>query len=355
MFRKRKIKAGKNLRKRPKDDGEQNEEGDDDDDSKATGIAIRKTMKKQKILASLPLTSTGKMSKGSGTNGNKNGAGRSSSDQIPQRTPANAGQSSAAELSVMASKHVSNMEAFIEERMAATGTSNSASQGNTNNSATGTEENTRDTTNSITTEEDLYKQLAREVDPSSSDNNNSQQHQQQPQHDGDQGDGGAALLVGTGIAEVILPATNHSLVAAPTSSRVWNKNYNLLSSAVPEGERHKHTLPKTTPKPIVKFRKNNNTLPQNNDSNPNSSNHDDSNRNGLNNVQEQNPETSDTSRKGFDAFRGKVTASTMFNEGDNDNRNRNQNQNNRRKTGKDRDDQVYSHFLKNALNGKNRR
>lgn len=361
MFRKRAKKSGKNLRRKRSDGDEHNKEGDGDGDD-ATGIAIRKTMKKHKILASLPLTSVGMTPKGIIKNESRDGGEQSSSDQmISQATTA--ATPSSGELSVLATKHMSNMEAFIEQQMEVTRSASSASNGNEKreekNAPSGSEQKTGNNTDIISTEEDLYQQLAREItngDNNSGVNNNNQKSQQQAQQDGDQGDGGAALLVGTGIAEVILPATNHRPVAAPTSNRVWNKNSNSLSSAVPEGERHKHRLPNTTPKPFVKFRKNNNTLPQNNDNNPNNSNNEDGK--GLNIIQrsiEQTSASSSTTRKGFDAFRGKISASDCSNEGDNGNQNRYLNQNNKRKTGKDRDDQVYSHFLKNALNGKNRR
>jgi hypothetical protein len=386
MFRKRTKKAGNNLRRKRNDDGEHDKEGDDHE---ATGLAIRNTMKKQKILASLPLTSMGTRS------GNRNGGDQSSlSDEkmlSQAAASAAAAPSSAGELSILASKHVDNMEAFIEQQMEATQTKNNSAlnNGSNKNSGTnnGTEQNTEtedSTNNIINTEEDLYRQLAREVtdsgDPNSSDNNNSnnnnsqqqqeKQQQQQQQQDADQGDGGAALLVGTGIAEVILPVTSHRPVAVPTSQRAWNRNNPSLSSAVPEGERHKHSLPSTTPKPFVKFRSNtnntnnNNNNPQNNnnDNNPNSSNNDNSNGSGLNNDNtkgsvEKIAVASSAARKGFDAFRGKAPAASDYsnNEGDKNDKNKNyQNNNNRRKTGKDRDDQVYSHFLKNALNGKRR-
>lgn len=63
--------------------------------------------------------------------------------------------------------------------------------------------------------------------------------------------------------------------------------------------------------------------------------------------------TGGDTRQGFDAFRGRAPAPESSAEGDADSRN-NKHSNNRWKTGKDRDDQVYSHFLKNALNGKRR-
>ena len=315
------------MRRKRTDEREANK--DEDDDDEAIGISIRKTMKKQKILASLPLTSS--IPKGKKSNG----------EDLNQPPVADA-STTAAELTVLATKHVRNMEAYIEEKMAAQ-TNGSSKNRQSQINALDENEATTETTN----EEDLYRQLAREVTDSGGDQdqNNNKLAQQQPQNDGDQGDGGAALLVGTGIAEVILPATNHRPVAL-SSNRVWNKNSNLLSSAVPEGERHKHVLSKTTPKPFVKFRNNNN-----NNSAPSQQNKGD---NHNESTKEENPETSSSAaRQGFDAFRGKAPAPDASDEGDKDARN-NKHSNNRWKTGKDRDDQVYSHFLKNALNGKRR-
>ena len=328
MFRKRTKKPGKNLRRKRTDESEAN--NDDDEDDAATAIAIRKTMKKQKILASLPLTSS--IPKGKSENGLSSDA-----KQAP------AAGTAAPELSVLATKHVRNMEAYIEEKMAAT-------QGSSDNhKPTSFNEAQDSSSNGITSEEELYRQLAREVTDAGVDqdqkNGNSQQ---QAQNDGDQGDGGAALLVGTGIAEVILPTTQHKPVALPTN-RVYNKNNSMLSSAVPEGERHKHVLSNTTPKPFVKFQRNtgNATSAQNNEGNPTSNHVEDTKQETLESA------TGSNARQGFDAFRGRTPAPDTSAEGDTDSRN-SKHSNNRWKTGKDRDDQVYSQFLKNALNGKRR-
>ena len=102
MFRKRTKKPNKNLRRKRTDESEKkqddDENDDDDDDDGATGIAIRKTMKKQKILASLPLASGSAVPK------------------EKAKTTSKLEQQSTAELSVLAKKHVRNMEAYIEFR-----------------------------------------------------------------------------------------------------------------------------------------------------------------------------------------------------------------------------------------------
>ncbi len=312
MFRKRTKKPGKNNLRRKRTDEAKDE--DDDDDENDVGIAIRNTMKKQKILASLPLTSVGAVPKNT---------------KVQEQQQSDPGQSTA-ELSVLAKKHVRNMEAYIEEKMAAT--QPKVSETKNNIEAT--------TNNVINSEEDLYRQLAREVTADVGNKLN-----EQPQ---DEGDGGA-MLVGTGIAEVILPATAHKPVIA--TGRVYNKNNaSLLSSAVPEAERHKHIMSKTTPKPFVKFRNNNNNNNNNNNSNSQANNNENSHRD------EPKPEETTQAnirRQGFDAFRGKTPAPSEDNNNNRDGANR-QTNNHRFKTGKDRDDQVYSHFLKNALNGKRR-
>jgi len=335
MFRKRNKKAGGNLRRKRKDEDDYHKEGDggSDGDDEATSIAIRKTTKKHKILGSLPLA------RGGGNS--RRGENQSDSDQtIPQNSTV-----ASADLSVLATKHKNNMETFIEQQMAAahkTGPSDEKKQemGHKNIAAKG----------------NLYQQLAREITDGGLDKNsgneNGRKDEQQPQHDGDQGDGGAALLGGTGIAEVILTSTRHPSLAVsmPTNSRALYKNGSFLSSAVPEEERHKHSIPNTTPKPFVQFRKNNNnTFTENKHSNQ-------TNDSINNNIQDSHDKTEvaiDANRKGFDVFRGRTSASD-FSNGGNDAQ-KNVYQNNRRKTGRERDDQVYSHFLKNALNGNNRR
>lgn len=365
MFRKRKNNKGtknKNLRRKRNNDDDENNSGEDGDgdDEAATGIAIRKTMKKQKILASLPMTSAGGRAKTGDThNANESGGGEASRA---------AAAASSGELSVLATKHRNNMEAFIEQEMASK-ENEASNETNTNAAAakkreeTDTGDNTNSEKHDIISDEDLYQQLALEVTNAGGDGDNDGGDgdagvDDAQQQDGDQGAGGAALLVGTGIAEVILPATSHRPAAVPTSSRVWNKNNRSLSSAVPEGERHKHTLPDTTPKPFVKFRKyNNNHHPTNNDANNN--NNADGNGNGPTDTNDEqaagNNNSSSTTRKGFDAFRGRVTASDYLNEQDNDPKHNNKNPRQKKwKTGKDRDDDVYSHFLKKTLNGKRR-
>ena len=334
MFRKRTKKPGKNLRRKRTEESETNEADEDDE---AIGIAIRKTMKKQKILASLPLTSS--IPKGKSESGLLSDAKKSeaSSSAAP------------AELSVLAKKHVRNMEAYIEEKIAAT---QQQQQQQTNGSSANHPDsvlNATDATNSeAMSEEDLYRQLAQEVTDAAGGGQASADnpHQQQQQGEAD-GESGAALLVGTGIAEVILPATQHKPMPVSTNHRVYNKNNSMLSSAVPEGERHKHVLSKTTPKPFVKFRNSNtNAL-----SSSSSQSNNEGNNHENNQEETQQTATSSATRQGFDAFRGKAPApDASASDGDNKDNNNKQ----RWKTGKDRDDQVYSHFLKNALNGKRR-
>jgi len=346
MFRKRTKKVGKqNLRRQQVE----NIEDDDDENDTQTGLSIRKTIKKQKILASLPMTIPGTLSSSTGNNiGNNNSNNNGNIDQSSSNQ-----QQPSSELSVLATKHKDNMEAFIESKIA---TSNAA----TANRPTGITE--RDESKdgiadgeTDISEEGLYQQLALEVtngtiENKTSSNSNSTDidgpNRGKQKDSGDQEAG--ALLVGTGIAEVILPATSHRHAAVATSW-VRNSNSSSLSSAVPSSERHKHTLPDTTPKPFVKFRKQytRNTHQDNNHNNKNSQS-----KEHVTNEQ-QIQDNANSVRQGFDAFRGNPTSD--YSNNNNNERNGQRSHNNKEWSGKNRDDEAYAHFLKTAITGKRMR
>ncbi|OEU20646.1 hypothetical protein FRACYDRAFT_234278 [Fragilariopsis cylindrus CCMP1102] len=291
MFRKRtkKVGAKNNLRRKRAinenaidggDNNNYNEEEDDDDDEQndntQIGLSIRKTMKKQKILASMPMTTPDFIEKQIATN----------NDTIANARP----------------------------------------KGNAEEDLSTKDEDNNNNNNSNNSEEGLYKQLAREVTNTGEtgggggggdNNNNNSDNMVDSRNDADEDQG--ALLVGTGIAEVILPTTSHRPVASSTSmGYVRNTNNLFLSSAVPEDQRHKHKMPDTTPKPF------------------------DNAHDNVNNT-----------RQGFDAFRGKETPSSSSD--NNNNRDNNNNNNRGKRTGKSRDDQAYGHFMKTAIAGRKMR
>jgi hypothetical protein len=285
MFRKRFKKAPKPIslrRKRtdndddekggaPKDDdpdgegqgrtkGDTVREDDDDDDASAVQQAIQRTQKKQKILSSLPLTSSAGCVHGDGY-----GEGGRRSKATSARTGGGGvladmnRQTITGELSILASKHQKNMEEFIEQQIAAS-TSTSTKLANTGGvdkskgRRTGDDDDNVDTSvvtsgslEAVQDEEDLYQQLARETYTGSQTTSNGIRQQ-----DEDEGAGGA-VLVGSGIAEVILPV--HERLASldrpgrkTLGANVRNKHVSSSSSAVPDGERN--SLPSTTPTPV---------------------------------------------------------------------------------------------------------
>jgi len=351
MFRKRTKKVGKqNLRKQQDED----EYIEDDENDTQTGLSIRKTIKKQKILASLPLASLPMTIPGTISSSTENNVGKNNSNNNGNNDQSSSNQQQpSSELSVLATKHKDNMEAFIESKIA----KSTAATANKPTGITGRDESKDSITNGETdiSEEGLYQQLALEVtndtiENKTSNNSNSTDidgpNRGKQQDSGDQEAG--ALLVGTGIAEVILPVTSHRH-AAVASSWVRNSNSSSLSSAVPSSERHKHTLPTTTPKPFVKFRK---QFTRNIHQDKNNNNNNNQSKEHVTNEQ-KNQDNANSMRQGFDAFRGNLTSDYSNN---NNNYERNgQRSNNNSWVGKNRDDEAYAHFLKTAITGKRMR
>jgi len=346
MFRKRTKKVGKQNLRKQQDEDVYIEDGENDTQ---TGLSIRKTIKKQKILAALPMTIPGTILSSSTANNvgkdNSNNNGNNDQSSSNQQQPSS-------ELSVLATKHKDNMEAFIESKIA----KSTAATANKPTGITGRDESKDSITNGETdiSEEGLYQQLALEVtndtiENKTSNNSNSTDidgpNRGKQQDSGDQEAG--ALLVGTGIAEVILPMTSHHH-AAVASSWVRNSNSSSLSSAVPSSERHKHTLPTTTPKPFVKFRK---QFTRNIHQDKNYNNNNNQSKEHITNEQ-KNQDNANSMRQGFDAFRGNPTSDYSNN---NNNERNGQRSNNNSWVGKNRDDEAYAHFLKTAITGKRMR
>ena len=380
MFRKRtkKVGAKNNLRRKRAinenaiDGGDNNNEEDDDDeqnDYTQIGLSIRKTMKKQKILASMPMTTPGGVSSSSFPRNNKNNnqSNNNNNNNNDDNNSNNNKDNDGNDQSFMAKKHQNNMEDFIEKQIATNNDTiaNARPKGNAEEDVSTRDEDDNSNNNSNNSEEGLYKQLAREVTNTGEiggggeNNNNNSDNMVDSRNDADEDQG--ALLVGTGIAEVILPTTSHRPVASSTSmGYVRNTNNLFLSSAVPENQRHKHKMPDTTPKPFVKFRKqynvNNNINNNNQDSNNSNNQTNNSNSNSNNEHQQKDNEHDNVNntRQGFDAFRGKETPSSSS---DNNNNNDRDNKNNNRgkRTGKSRDDQAYGHFMKTAIAGRKMR
>ena len=383
MFRKRtkKVGAKNNLRRKRAinenaidggDNNKNNEEDDDSDDDEQNdytqiGLSIRKTMKKQKILASMPMTTPGGVSSSSFPRNNKNNnqSNNNSNNNNDDNNSNNNKDNDGNDQSFMAKKHQNNMEDFIEKQIATNNDTiaNARPKGNAEEDLSTKDEDDNSNNNSNNSEEGLYKQLAREVTNTGEtgsgggeNKNNNNDNMVDSRNDADEDQG--ALLVGTGIAEVILPTTSHRPVASSTSmGYVRNTNNLFLSSAVPENQRHKHKMPDTTPKPFVKFRKqynvnnNNNNNQDNNNSNNQTNNNSNSNSNNEHQQKDNAHDNVNNTRQGFDAFRGKETPSSSSDKGND----RDNNNNRGKRTGKSRDDQAYGHFMKTAIAGRKMR
>ncbi|KAL3933305.1 MAG: hypothetical protein SGBAC_010457 [Bacillariaceae sp.] len=197
MFRKpSKKKKPSKIRKR--------EEGEDEEEDLSLQEKIRSTQKKQKILGSLPLVA-----------GNPS---RRSIKKSPLNDAINA-DNGTGEMTVMEKKNHQLMQEYIEKEMnqdKPTGINNPNCGSNTNEDeakATGAMD-----------EETLYQELAKEV-------YSLKQHENQQVQE----ERGAVLVGGTGLAEVILPASHtgsdNRKGNQQNNSRVYRKK--ASSSAVP--------------------------------------------------------------------------------------------------------------------------
>ena len=392
MFRKPKggTKKNKNVRKKADDDDDEEDINDEGTTEFDTGASIRKTMHKQKLLASLPMTTSSLMVN------NHNGRGTGATHQstvvaagvdtndtgtgvyIKSRS-AYTDTGAPAELSVLEKKHQENMESFI-----------SAKVGGGDNDENNTKNHTRKTLLRTTmTDEDLYRQLAQDVTNGGGGEKETTSVTAASPGVGENGDNSntnerdteeTGVLVGSGIAEVILPTmTRHDSTAGQGNTAAYLSKYQ--SSAIPAAERHKHAMPDTIPKPLAKFRKqystpfqnthnqdhnNNNTNTNTNTTNPNTTTTTTTN---ATKEEEAQQTKTDQTRAGFQSFIGKgsVAAATAENQAraaeqqqynnHNSNPNNNNHNNNKRKwqTGQSRDDQAYAHFLKTAIAGRRMR
>jgi hypothetical protein len=352
MFRKVKKKSG--LRRRRPESGDsvetgENNEGENDDDDVVTR-AIQQTQKKQKILASLPLATGSATSDGS----YKEWKALRGKQHLHQQQHQHQQQQSSSspdmtELSILASKHKQNMEEYIATQIQAT----TASIKNNNNNNNNTMDNPNRQSEGIQeVEEDLYQQLSRETYRGENNNSllasNQQQQQQEHRQDDDKGAGGT-MLVGSGIAEVILPTKLR--LSSAMGNIVRNKHTLSSSSAIPKGT--KEVLPLTTPKPIGRSMVQQQSQQQQQPVHANSS-HNFGNKDSNNDP----PETSlintpDSKRAGFDAIiRGRSTyashgvesrsvgqsSSTSF-----------------LQKKRNRDDQAFSNFVNKQFDGSHRR
>jgi len=272
MFRKpSKKKKPSKIRKR--------EEEEDEEEDESLQDKIRSTQKKQKILSSLPLV-TG--------NPSKRASKKSSSADVI--TPDNA----TGEMTVMEKKQHQLMQEYIEKEMGS------------NNPSSDTKDNEDDEKEAVATDEEaLYQQLAKEV------YSKRQYENQQVQEER-----GAVLVGGTGLAEVILPAShagNDNKSDQQSKNRVYRKD--TSSSAVPAKSSNATTTSLGTVPHFRSFQQRNKRAP-------------------VVPQEEKDAETAngettenDGDRVGFNAYRGKPTEKKPM-------------------VKKQRDDSVFSDFVK---------
>jgi hypothetical protein len=310
MFRKPKRTA-KKAGLRQKDAVDKNDDADDDDDNeepegKELELA-RKRLKHHKILSSMPLTNGGG---GGATKGdNATGEGHATAAAKEKQEKLN---SAGGELSVLASKHQENMEQFIAQQLGGAG-AGAVGEGTLTS---------KDKTDNMGNEDELYQQLAKEAlirtRGENAGNNggvggDAGGAASSTAVDEDKGDGGA-VLVGAGIAEVILPVQERLYSSSTTTysggggggqSRQYrvNRKDTASSSAVPEGERQvplKTTAPFRT---MIRSGGGGGAAGQRQPTNyDNDKNSDKNNSNGESSA---GVSASASSRQGFAAFRGK--------------------------------------------------
>lgn len=279
MFRKpsKKKKISK-IRKR-----DEEEEGEDEDQS--VQDKIRSTQKKQKILSSLPLV-TGNPSRKSKTKSND----------------VHSSENATGEMSVMEKKHHQLMQEYIEDQM----NKNKPSGNDNTNAASAKSEDTKKPSG-VTSEEELYQELVKEVYSKKQGENQQVQEER-----------GAVLVGGTGLAEVILPP---SLSGTKGNQQHQSKNRvyrrDASSSAVPASS-SKATL---TTSAVPQFRSFQHYKTRTKNTQPTAQEEKDSD------AKKDAVENGDADRVGFNAYRGKPTEKKPM-------------------VKKQRDDSVFSDFVK---------
>jgi hypothetical protein len=279
MFRKRSAagKRPKAVRKRSIEDDEEDEvqQGNPTGTGTAEGAGatttttttlttqqqIQYTKKKRKLLTSLQykrgldtnqLLSIQQNNHNHSDNAETDSAGADAAEPDPLSTPASSSQAEqGSQEGVLESKHKQAMESYIQQKM-------KIGAAKLNEAATNTNNNNNDDTDHETTEqeirqhavtltrEQLYRELAvaaaklagkTDNTDNGGNNNNNNANTTDATKDGDIGAGGAMLVAGTGIAEVILPVderlkthkdTNESVQARNQSK---NKNSNAAAAA----------------------------------------------------------------------------------------------------------------------------
>jgi hypothetical protein len=207
--------------------------------------------------------------------------------------------STSGDLSVLDKKHQQAMQDYIEEELDKGNNNNSNNNSNNKSSITNDAENEA-TAKPATDQDELYQELAKEVYSSEKTNL-------------DQEERGAVLVGGTGLAEVILPSSSDALSKSKQNNRAYRKGN--TSSAVPSASKTAVNLAVSVPlmRSMIQPSKKHRQQPKSTEE------------------EERENEKADTSgdsdRVGFAAYRGKPQEKKPV-------------------TKKQRDDHVFSDFMK---------
>ena len=378
--RKKNPKLNKgNLRKKKDDDDEEDvDENDnqdestqrnDDDDNTNTEDAIARIKKKRKLLHDNQYkkgTNAAALLKGR-TDDDPTKGDATTSATTDQKTTASSSQEG-----IMEQKHKQALEDYVEAKLADIVGENNNNNNKTSSDDGDTEVSTSQQVNGPKlTKEELYKQLAQTSeslvgrrsasgdDPSNTNTNNNNDA------DGDVGTGGAMLVAGTGLAEVILPvherlkavaATQEAAVAASGPARHRNANKGTYFGMP---QTNQHSVPAGTARFQVSaadkhrhFASNSNRGQQQQQQQQQQDNNPSTNAA----TTQETPE--EQGRMGFDARQGKVAAGTHnTNAGSGqDSKHKNSNNSNQyaNKNTRASDDKVYGKFIKKQRDNQRR-
>ena len=352
---------------------------DDDDDVDETAAAIAQVKRKRKFLDEIQYkqgtnaedllrsssSASGPLLEGETTYGKD--ADAAAVDESRLQTTTIVASSSTSQEGIMERKHKEALAAYVESKLK-DDDEEGGDAANTKNKQTG--DATANTTKHLT-KEDLYRELAetseRMVGKSTNNANpaaassSSDAAKKNGGAEGDVGSGGAMLVAGTGLAEVILPLEERLKAVQDTAATQQTQQYPAKNKNTYYGMPTSHApVPAGTARFQVSAADKHRHFaggggPYNNNNN--------NNRNSNNNEPDR-PETEDKEesamdkgRMGFDVSRGRVTASTTTTTGatatgtGNNNNNKsdggnNRNNNNNNRNTRASDDKVYGKFIK---------
>jgi hypothetical protein len=333
MFKARKRNTKQNLRRKADDEDESNHTQDasknaQEEEENGTAATIALVKKKRKLLTDLQYkkgTDAVTLLKGRDYNSNNN--------MVVGASVGDSATASSSQEGVMEQKHKQALEQYVEYKLVGMLGGDAAAASTTPSEPSNTTSNSN---NNNLTHEELYRQLAQASESLVGRSNpETSQGGDGVAKDGDVGTGGAMLVAGTGLAEVILPVEERLKSAAATeeASIGWKgpykstTYYGMPQSQVPipagaarfqvsAADRHRHYANNTNSTDTAVA------------------------------VSQSTPEhSSDQGRLGFDAARGKAATAGGNNHATNS-ASQTKNSNTGSTSTKASDDKVYGNFLK---------